>query len=124
LIDLVNKETSKYSNIVTENISKILDAEKNPEGTVAPLLINEKDQNQAIYDSWLVYRIALKANYDLFIEKNDKYSCSSFSEQIWKDYTPIAPQQEKVEVDADTKKAIETSVEIAEELCKHSIDLL
>ncbi len=124
LLNAVHSETNRYSNIVTENITKILEAEKKSEGKIDPNLITEKDANQALYETWVTYKVALQANYDLFIEKNEEYTCNNVAEQIWLDYKPIVPQAEKVDIDANTKKAVEASIEIAEDLCKYAIDLL
>lgn len=121
LLDTMNTETAKKSNIVTSDWSKILKSEK--EGKVDPALVKEKDTNQAQLDSWVNYKNALQATYYLFIEKSDKYSCNNISEQIWADYTPIVAQKEKIELDSETKKAVELSIEIAEELCKYAQDL-
>jgi hypothetical protein len=114
LIDLTNKEFSASSNSVTDLKSKIIEND----GNVDDKLITEKNKNESIYNSWVIYKVALEPNYELFVEKNDKYHCDVISDEIWQSYSPTGPTEEKVELDSYTKNAVKISVEIAEDLCK------
>lgn len=114
LIDLTNKEFNNYSNIVTELKSKILELD----GDVTASLIQEKDKNESIYNSWATYKIALEPNYELFVEKNDKYHCDAIAEEIWQAYSPTGVVEEKVELDPYIRKAVKNSVTIAQNICE------
>ena len=114
LIDTVNKELNNYSNIVTQYKTKILESS----GEVNKSVIQEKDNSEAIYGSWVVFKVALEPNYDLFVEKKNNYHCESVSDEIWQNYAPTSPNVEKISLDPYTKKAVELSIEIALDLCK------
>lgn len=113
LIDLTNKEFNNLSNIVTDLKTKIIEAD----GNVPDSIIKEKNKNETTYNSWSTYKVALEPNYELFIEKNDKYHCDVISQEIWQNYAPTGVTEKKVELDAYTRKAIESSVEIAVNIC-------
>jgi hypothetical protein len=118
LIDLTNKEFNNYSNIVTELKSKILELD----GNVTTSLIQEKDRNEAIYNSWATFKVALEPNYELFVEKSDKYHCNAVSQEIWQNYSPTDVVEKKVELDPYIRKAVENSVVIAEDICNSLAD--
>jgi hypothetical protein len=113
LIDLTNKEFNNFSNIVTDLKIKILEAD----GNVPESMIKEKDKNEATYNSWATYKVSLEPNYELFVEKNDKYHCDVVSQEIWQGYAPIGATEKKVELDAYTRQAVESSVEVAVDIC-------
>lgn len=125
LIKLVNEHFKTHANELTDLVSKVLDENsKKLNKGVDPKLIERKEKSDVIYQKWLTYKIAMEPLYDLFIEKKETYSCNAFAEQIRQRHEPLAPQTEKTDIDPYTKTAMETSIEIADDLCKYAQDLL
>ncbi len=124
LIKLVNGQFKTHGDELTEQVSEIIDQSNKKNKEVDPELLKNKEHTDALYNKWLTYKLAFEPLYELFIEKKETYSCNAIAEQIRERYKPLAPQTEKTDIDPYTRTAVETSIELADDLCKYAQDLL